>query len=1053
MGSKGGSTIGYWYNIAAHWGLGIGPIDAFLEFRGGDKTAWAGELTDTGTITINAPNLWGGKKDQGGIVSDVDVMFGRADQQPNSYLTTVFGDQQSAWRGFATLVFKGGKYGAMNPYPQAAAFKIRKIRAGWDEAWGGSCWYPEKAEIRAVAIEDGTAAAWGPSVPFESGATTEWGPTLYVFSDGRPVVASRDSATGPTWSPLGSTITIRHYASDRVTVAASQTWTVTDNTGLWYRARLASVSPDGDWQVLINDGAGYCFLAYRGAITWRIRPTESHSWAWASYTASAINFGADYCWAPNETDDGWHLFIGVHKNGDYTIYKFIVISADLGAVAQCTPGSVTTTAGGQGYWMALDRSGGLFVVNSDRQLIGYDTWLNSSFTSTIPDAVSTWAGFGYDGGYGLIAFVTHDSAAWTLDVYYASGGARAARFALPDFIDAKSVRVFFSDVGIYASAGNRFYFAPYVYASETVAMNPVHALYYARTHSAIGREPIANINDASYRAAADWYHAQQFGICQTEYDSSQESLAEFEQRLCTVMGASVSRSRVDGQWYIDIANGEYTLADLPIITDDDILDWSAQPSTLDGAINSVSVKYFDPATKEDITTPPVQALGLIDAFGQNHQVNEYTEIPWSFLAARVAQRDCRAACTPTVAFDLKLTRKAYTLRPNSYFRLQAPKRGIADMVCIVGEINSGTLKSGAISLKASQDIYSLPKTAYVEVEPGVDTRPSQTPVPVTLQAAFEAPYIELSQRLSRADMLALPDDAGYLLTVAAQPGAGLNYDMTVADAGGIYDDRATGEWCPTALTTTLATEMTTAIVLTAGSRLAQVDVGTAALWDSEIVRVDAIDANTGALTLGRGCADTVRAGHAAGSRLWFYDAWSAQDELERTSGETLDVKLLTNTGSQQLNAALASALSVTLAERQVRPYPPAGLTLNGEAYPATVYATADLAWAHRDRVSQADTLVDATLASIGPEAGTTYTARWYIDDALVEEQTGITGITATYAPTSDGALRVEVIALRDGYESWQAASATATYYVSPLDTYADEAADTYTDETGNIYKG
>lgn len=144
MGGKSSKrvTVGYWYEIAFHSGLGIGPIDAYLEFRGGDMTAWTGEATHSQTIHINAPNLWGGEKDQGGIVGAVDLMFGEAEQQPNSRLAGIFGPQQPAWRGLATLVFVG-KYGAMNPYPQKASHKIRKIKQGWD----GECWYPGKAAI------------------------------------------------------------------------------------------------------------------------------------------------------------------------------------------------------------------------------------------------------------------------------------------------------------------------------------------------------------------------------------------------------------------------------------------------------------------------------------------------------------------------------------------------------------------------------------------------------------------------------------------------------------------------------------------------------------------------------------------------------------------------------------------------------------------------------------------------------------------------------------------------------------------------------------------
>jgi hypothetical protein len=70
------------------------------------------------------------------------------------------------------------------------------------------------------------------------------------------------------------------------------------------------------------------------------------------------------------------------------------------------------------------------------------------------------------------------------------------------------------------------------------------------------------------------------------------------------------------------------------------------------------------------------------------------------------------------------------------------------MVCLVGEKQSGSLKSGAIKLKATQDIYGMPSASFVQVEPGVDTTPPQTPNAITLQRAIEAPYVELAPSMT-----------------------------------------------------------------------------------------------------------------------------------------------------------------------------------------------------------------------------------------------------------------------------------------------------------------
>ena len=839
-GSSKKQTVGYWYKLLYHAGLCKGPIDAFLEFRGGDRTAWQGNLTASGTLNINQPKLWGGTEEQGGIVSDVDVMFGEATQAPNAYLLANLGAQVPAWRGLATLVFKGGKYGAMNPYPQKASYKIRKIKQGWD----GACWYPEKAEIpiwtfswqyddlwayKVVSAADGGA----PGVPAEFISA--------VYDDSAWPVGLGGFGSGTYYIALG----LGTYVSPGY------------GKGIWIRKHLNYDEPAavGDLNITIYHDDG--------------------RWLW--WNGEAI---------PVVQQPSYYHSIATIPAAKILAYNVIVMQV-LDSIPGGSPAQIY--AG-----MSINRSG-----------------------------------------------------------------------------------------------------------TSPLAMNPAHVLYFARTNSDLGREPTANINDASLTAAADTLYAEGFGICTTR-DPANESVEEFEQRISKLIDGAFQRDPITGQWHLDLARGDYVLGDLPILTDDDILDFKELPSTLDNAINSVSVKYFDPEKKETITTPPVQARALIAAFGTIHQTLDYPEIPTAGLAARVALRELRATATPTRAFDLVCTRKPLPWRVNTYFRIQAPKRGIADMVCIVGEKESGSLKSGAIRLKTTQDIYSMPATSFVEVEPGVDTDPTQTPVPITAQAAFEAPYIEVVSTLSRAEMEVLPADIGYLATVAADPAASTNYTAMV-DAGAGYVEAVDGDWCPSAVVVEAASWPDTAFTLSGATRLDEVVVGSAALWGDEIVRVDAIDPAAGTVTLARGCADTVPDQHAAGTRIWFYQDNAAVDLTEYTAGETLAIKLLTNTSSQQLDIASASAMSLDIVGRAVLPYPPGNVKINGAYYPVALAGNPLIAfgWAHRDRLLQADQLIDTLQASVGPETDTTYTLRLYGEtDTLLRTETGLTG--ASYTWTAEG---------------------------------------------------
>lgn len=556
--------------------------------------------------------------------------------------------------------------------------------------------------------------------------------------------------------------------------------------------------------------------------------------------------------------------------------------------------------------------------------------------------------------------------------------------------------------------------------TDNFGMNPAHALYYARTHSEIGREPIENMNDASYRAAADTLHEEGFGIC-TSYDPSSESLEEFEQRICRLIGGSVSRSLVNGQFYLDLARGDYRIEDLPVLTDDDIISFSAQPATLDSAINSVAVRYFDPCRKEDIITPPVQALGLIDAFGPIHQVIDYREIPSGPLALIVAEREVRATATPKVSFELVVMPDAILgVRPNMPFRLQAPRHGVVDMVCLLGEKEAGTLKSGAMKLRATQDIYGMPQAAFAAVEPGIDTTPDPTPYPVIEQAAFEAPYIELVQRIDRANLEVMPATAGYVLTVAAAPPqGGRSYRVAVSSQGRPHEIEESSEtWCPSVVVESASGPQASVISLTAMTGAGSILPGAAALWGREIVRVDAIDVEAATITLGRGCADTLPEAHAAGSRIWIYDAFAGSSVDEYTE-EVLSIKLLTETGAARLAVDDAPALYVAIDGRAARPYPPAGVTINDMAWPDSVEGDVRVAWLHRDRIGQAERLVDQAAPSIGPEAGVTYTVRWYLDGELVHTEADIIGNSASYTPEAAGVLDIEVESVRDGLASIQ----------------------------------
>lgn len=861
MGGKSKPTIGYWYRYLLHFGLSQ-VLDALLEMRGGDRTAWAGRA-EGGTVTIDARELWGGEKAEGGIEGELDVMLGDADQLPNARLTSVLGDQQSAYRGRASVAFEG-LYGAFNPYPKAPAFKGLRIFSGWED---DTVWYPEKARIVVGAynpmITSGYFRVSAGAVVGNSGVvyeTVETGFTATAHAIAQYCIDARNAATGSTYTLL-------------------EAFTYVGSGGIRYVG------------------------------------------------ATSVELGND---------------IGIAA---------VAISA---------------------------------VCPS-----GYET----SFE---------------ENGTGSPLGVTEPTIVCTLDL------------------------------------------------GDVEAMNPAHIIYDSLTHSSMQGEPVDLIDAASFAAAADLFFDEGFGLC-TKYDPASETVEAFQQRICSVVGANLARSRVDGRYYLTPVRGSHDLESLPILEDDDILEYEEEASDPLESVNQVVVEWFDPVKKKKRSTTPVQSLGSIQsAGGVVAEVASYPEIPYEELALRVAARDL-AQKAPLKRFRLTTNRVPYAWRAGDYFRLQAPRRGIADMVCMVGEIDAGTPRSGSMRLVAIQDVSGMPTTVYVVPEPGVDTSPSQAPAVPEHQRLVEAPYVELAGDLPSAELLALPLDAGFALALASRPSSGLNFTLLTAATGETLTDRGSGDWCPTATVVEAATRDPgqVAFTLAAGSDLSLVAAGSAALWGAELVRVDAIDPVALTVTLGRGCGDTTPQLHPAGERIWFYDLWSASDRRQYASGETVIAKVLTRTPSRLLDPGLAPTLELVLNERAGRPYPPGRLRISDDVVadavdPSACVGEITATWAFRDRLVQADLLIDAASGDIGPEPGMYYVARYYLDDVLEHTQTGISGNSGLpYTFSASGLARIEVEAVLGDLSSWQPAIAEFSYTPSPVDVRVTDAGDDRITDSGD----
>ena len=569
-------------------------------------------------------------------------------------------------------------------------------------------------------------------------------------------------------------------------------------------------------------------------------------------------------------------------------------------------------------------------------------------------------------------------------------------------------------------------------ADSVKAMNGAHIIYEVSTNRDWGRGLSATRLDAiAFAAAADTLHAEGFGLCLRW--TRRDGVDNFIQQIIDHIGAAVFIHRVTGLLTLALIRDDYDPETLDLFTPDTGLLGIVQDNNAatSGGLNQQVVNWHDPITNEPGSVR-VQNLASIQAGGTVSVSTDYVGLPTAELALRVAQRDLRIGSAGLKRFKVRLDRRAYKINPGGVFRISDPARGVENIILRAGAIDYGTLADGAITVTAVEDVFGLPASSFVGVQPSGWVPPSTAPAAITERKVIEAGYLDLAAVLSAADLTALEDDAGYVLAWGMAPtGLSLNYALQTRVAPVEFVEQGLGDFPSAGLLVAAMDKGAADVLISLSSTLDWdgVEAGEAALIDGELFRIKAVDYVLGMATLTRGCGDTVPEAHSTGAMVWFYDEVVGADATEYLVGTTVDVRLLTRTSAGELDPLLAATDSVLMDQRQFRPYPPGKLLINSVSYPVSISGQLVIDWAHRDRILQDDQIIDTNEASIGPEPGTTYTLRLYDENnILVRTESGLASTTYTWVnEEADSGLsgrlntsvRIELESLRDGLTSTQ----------------------------------
>lgn len=566
------------------------------------------------------------------------------------------------------------------------------------------------------------------------------------------------------------------------------------------------------------------------------------------------------------------------------------------------------------------------------------------------------------------------------------------------------------------------------------SMNGVHIIYQCLTDPQWGMGyPAGSIDSASFAAAAATLVAEGFGLCLLW--NQQEELGAFIRTTLDHIGGILYDDPLTGKFAIKLLRGDYDVGMLEVFAESKIVSLdSFQRVGYGETINEITVVYRDVITNKDVPVT-VHNLANIQAQGAVvSQTRQYPGIPSASLAARVAMRDLLASSTPLAKARMVVNRSAWSLAPGAVFKLSWPKLRISGVVFRVLAIDYGALQDGSITVDIAEDVFGLPSATYAAQEPSGWVAPETQPTVITVQDVVESPYRSIVSEIGPADLAYVDPDSAFFSALAAVPSStALGFDVWSRVGAAPFEQQNAGQFVPTATTSAAIGMSATTIVLATQTDLDEVDIDSLAIIgtgrNAEWVKVKTINVGTLTITVARGVLDTTPKEHASGVRIFFDDARAAFDTTERATGETVDLKLATESTGGDLDYSLATTISATAQQRQFRPYPPGKVQIAGVDWPTLVTSPLTVTWAHRDRLQQTAYTVEQSEASIGPEAGTTYNAYAYDDvtGSLLEFLTGITGTSWSPALLGTFTLRVEIESQRDGAVSWQRQTRTFTY--------------------------
>lgn len=427
--------------------------------------------------------------------------------------------------------------------------------------------------------------------------------------------------------------------------------------------------------------------------------------------------------------------------------------------------------------------------------------------------------------------------------------------------------------------------------------NPVCALYEFMTREANefggGFSP-GQFNIANWKAAAETLYAEGLGISRM-FDSSSSAgdvgtvINEYEQFMDAVVNINLST----GLFELKLVRNDYDVGTIPTLGDDDIIEMlSYKRGSWSETYNEVKLTYID--RDENFNEVAIAAQDGASSAGQTEVRSQTVSFPGisnSENAHFILGRALKLVSTPLTTISLRINRTKYDLQSGSVFKYTGTRQGIAQMVFRIASIDSGTLTSNTMELKAVQDIFTLGSTVYVGNESGWQP-PVTTATNIVTERAVEQPYL-----------FSMSDDTRIMTMAKPVGNAQFGYALYTHEGSDSYVKRTGNElFTPTGtLTVDYASDAyVDGLKVTSDYGMHRLpnditDPRRGLLFiNDEILSYESYTVASGVYTFNGvwgGLLDTLPTPHSAGDRVWFVADDAGLDQTVYASGATVKVKL------------------------------------------------------------------------------------------------------------------------------------------------------------------